>query len=41
MQAASRSMLRGVGLTDADFKKPLVGIASMGAQVTPLQYASK
>jgi len=35
MQAASRSMLRGVGLTDADFKKPLVGIASMGAQVTP------
>lgn len=35
LQAASRSMLRGVGLTDADFKKPLVGIASMGAQVTP------
>ena len=34
-QAASRSMLRGVGLTDEDFNKPLVGIASMGAQVTP------
>ncbi|MEK9650147.1 MAG: dihydroxy-acid dehydratase [Gammaproteobacteria bacterium] len=34
-QAASRSMLRGVGLTDEDFGKSLVGIASMGAQVTP------
>ena len=34
-QAASRSMLRGVGFTSADFKKPFVGIASTGAKVTP------
>ena len=27
-QAASRSMLRGVGFETADFAKPLVGIAS-------------
>ena len=27
-QAASRSMLRGVGFETADFSKPLVGIAS-------------
>ena len=34
-QSASRSMLRGVGFTSEDFKKPLVGIASTGAKVTP------
>ena len=34
-QAASRSMLRGVGFTSEDFKKPFVGIASTGAKVTP------
>ena len=34
-QSASRSMLRGVGFTAEDFKKPLVGIASTGAKVTP------
>ena len=34
-QAPSRSMLRGVGFTDEDFKKPHVGIASLGASVTP------
>jgi len=34
-QAASRSMLRGVGFTSDDFKKPFVGIASTGAKVTP------
>ena len=34
-QAASRSMLRGVGFTSEDFKKPSVGIASTGAKVTP------
>ena len=34
-QAASRSMLRGVGFTTEDFKKPFVGIASTGAKVTP------
>ena len=34
-QAASRSMLRGVGFTTKDFSKPFVGIASTGAKVTP------
>ena len=34
-QAASRSMLRGVGFTSEDFKKSFVGIASTGAKVTP------
>ena len=34
-QAASRSMLRGVGFTSEDFNKPFVGIASTGAKVTP------
>ena len=34
-QAASRSMLRGVGFTTEDFSKPFVGIASTGAKVTP------
>ena len=34
-QAASRSMLRGVGYTSEDFTKPFVGIASTGAKVTP------
>lgn len=34
-QAASRSMLRGVGFTSEDFSKSFVGIASTGAKVTP------
>ena len=34
-QAASRSMLRGVGFETADFSKPLVGIASSWSKVTP------
>jgi len=34
-QAASRSMLRGVGFETADFFKPLVGIASTWSKVTP------
>ena len=34
-QAASRSMLRGVGFTTEDFTKSFVGIASTGAKVTP------
>ena len=34
-QAASRSMLRGVGFKTADFLKPLVGIASTWSKVTP------
>jgi len=34
-QAASRSMLRGVGFETADFSKSLVGIASTWSKVTP------
>ena len=34
-QAASRSMLRGVGFTTEDFSKPFIGIASTGAKGTP------
>ncbi len=34
-QAPSRAMLRAVGFTDEDFKKPQVGIASTGNQLTP------
>ena len=34
-QAASRSMLRGVGFTTEDFTKPFIGVASTGAKVTP------
>ncbi len=34
-RAGARSMLRPVGFTDADFKKPIVGIASTWSMVTP------
>lgn len=34
-RAGSRSMLRAVGFTNADFKKPMVGIASTWSMVTP------
>ena len=34
-RAPSRAMLRAVGFTDDDFKKPQVGIASTWAMVTP------
>ena len=34
-RAAARSYLRAVGLDDADFSKPMVGIASSWNQVTP------
>lgn len=34
-KAPARSMLRAVGFDDADFKRPQVGIASTGSQVTP------
>ena len=33
--APARAMLRAVGFSDADFKKPQVGIASTWANVTP------
>ena len=31
----NRAMLRAVGFTDADFDKPIIGIASAGSEVTP------
>ena len=34
-RAPARSMLRTVGFTDADFQKPVVGIASTWSMVTP------
>ncbi|RUR39093.1 dihydroxy-acid dehydratase [Vreelandella populi] len=34
-KAASRAMLRAVGFTDDDFKKPQVGVASTWSMVTP------
>ncbi|WP_166257077.1 dihydroxy-acid dehydratase [Marinobacter salicampi] len=34
-KSASRAMLRAVGFTDADFKKPQVGIASTWSNLTP------
>ncbi len=34
-QTPSRAMLRAVGFTDADFKKPQIGIASTWANLTP------
>ena len=34
-RAPSRSMLRAVGFEDADFTKPVIGIASTWSQVTP------
>ena len=34
-KAASRAMLRAVGLTDDDWEKPQVGIASSWNEITP------
>ena len=34
-RAGARSMLRPVGFTDADFQKPVIGIASLWSMVTP------
>ncbi len=35
VRAPNRAMLRAVGLTDDDFNKPLVGIASTWSEITP------
>src|SRR5690348_5259608 len=35
VRAPNRAMLRAVGLTDEDFTKPLVGIASTWSEITP------
>ena len=34
-KAPNRAMLRAVGMTDDDFKKPIIGIASTWSEVTP------
>jgi len=34
-QPAAQAMLHAVGLTDADFEKPLIGIASTGYEGNP------
>lgn len=36
--AAARAMLRAVGMTDNDFKKPIIGIASGWSTITPCNY---
>ncbi|MGJ9457739.1 dihydroxy-acid dehydratase [Oceanobacillus sp. CF4.6] len=35
MRSPNRAMLRAVGITDEDFKKPMIGVASTWAEVTP------
>lgn len=35
MRSPNRAMLRAVGLTDEDFKKPMVGVADSESDVTP------
>lgn len=35
MKAPNRAMLRAVGITDEDFQKPMIGIASTWSEVTP------
>jgi len=37
-RAPNRAMLRAVGFQDADFKKPIIGIASPWSEVTPCNY---
>ncbi len=34
----NRAMLRAIGMKDEDFKKPLVGIASAGSEVSPCNF---
>jgi dihydroxy-acid dehydratase len=34
-RAPNRAMLRGIGFTDEDFEKPMVGVASIWSEVTP------
>lgn len=38
VRAPNRSMLRAVGLTDEDFDKPLIGIASTWSEITPCNF---
>ena len=34
-RAPNRAMLRAVGFTDADFDKPIVGVADLHSDITP------
>lgn len=34
-RSPNRAMLRAIGFTDDDFKKPIIGVASAGAEVSP------
>ncbi len=36
--AAARAMLRAVGMTDEDFEKPIIGVASGWSTITPCNY---
>jgi dihydroxy-acid dehydratase len=38
VRAPNRAMLRAVGLTDEDFDRPLIGIASTWSEITPCNY---
>ena len=40
-RAAARAMLRAVGMTDADFAKPQIGIASSWNEITPCNMSLK
>jgi dihydroxy-acid dehydratase len=37
-RSPNRSMLRAVGFTDEDFTKPMIGVASTWAEITPCNY---
>ncbi len=37
-RAPSRAMLRATGLTDGDFKKPLIGVANTWIEVMPCNF---
>jgi dihydroxy-acid dehydratase len=37
-RSPNRSMLRAVGFTDDDFNKPMIGVASTWAEITPCNY---
>nr|ART39904.1 J520 [uncultured bacterium] len=38
-RAAARAMLRGIGLTDDDFSRPLIGIANTWTEIGPCNYS--
>ena len=38
-RAAARAMLRGIGMTDDDFSRPLIGIANTWTEIGPCNYS--